>query len=57
MAQNAESEELQRQLATRLEMLDSIYGVSEVERALRRAGKGYVLAVNSTSQFNSRFRK
>jgi SRSO17 transposase len=32
---------------------DSIYGVSEVEVALRRAGKGYVLGVNSNSQFNS----
>jgi SRSO17 transposase len=32
---------------------DSIYGVSEIERALRRAGKGYVLGVNSNSQFNS----
>src|SRR4051794_25056625 len=32
---------------------DSIYGVSEVEMALRRAGKGYVLGVNSNSQFNS----
>ena len=32
---------------------DSIYGVSEVERALRGAGKGYVLGVNSNSQFNS----
>ena len=32
---------------------DSIYGVSEVERALRRAGKGYVLGVNSNSQFDS----
>src|ERR671932_379408 len=32
---------------------DSIYGVSAVERALRRAGKGYVLGVNSNSQFNS----
>ena len=32
---------------------DSIYGVSEVEMALRRAGKGYVLGVNATSQFNS----
>jgi SRSO17 transposase len=32
---------------------DSIYGVSEVVRALRRAGKGYVLGVNSNSQFNS----
>ena len=33
--------------------LHSIYGVSEVERALRRAGKGYVLGVAATSQFNS----
>src|SRR6476661_6339646 len=32
---------------------DSIYGVSEVEMTLRRAGKGYVLGVNSNSQFNS----
>jgi SRSO17 transposase len=32
---------------------DSVYGVSEVEMALRRAGKGYVLGVNSNSQFNS----
>jgi SRSO17 transposase len=32
---------------------DSIYGVSEVEMAPRRAGKGYVLDVNATSQFNS----
>ena len=32
---------------------DSIYGVSEGEMALRRAGKGYVLGVNSNSQFNS----
>src|ERR687890_485009 len=32
---------------------DSIYGVSEVETALRRAGKGYVLGVAATSQFNS----
>jgi SRSO17 transposase len=31
---------------------DSIYGVSEVEMALRRAGKG-VLGVNSNSQFSS----
>ena len=28
--------------------------MSEVERALRRAGKAYVLGVNATSQFNSR---
>jgi SRSO17 transposase len=32
---------------------DSIYGVSEIEMGLRRAGKGYVLGVNSNSQFNS----
>jgi SRSO17 transposase len=32
---------------------DSIYGVSEVEMALRRAGKAYVLGVSATSQFNS----
>ena len=32
---------------------DSIYGVSEVEMALRRAGKGYVLGVSANSQFNS----
>ena len=32
---------------------DSIYGVSEVEMTLRRAGKGYVLGVNRNSQFNS----
>src|SRR4051794_18782938 len=32
---------------------DSIYGVSEIEMALRRAGKGYVLGVAATSRFNS----
>src|SRR6478736_8171406 len=32
---------------------DSIYGVSAVEMALRRAGKGYVLGVAATSQFTS----
>jgi SRSO17 transposase len=32
---------------------DSVYGVSEVEMALRRAGKGDVLGVAATSQFNS----
>jgi SRSO17 transposase len=32
---------------------DSIYGVGEIEMALRRAGKGYVLGVNASSQFNS----
>jgi SRSO17 transposase len=32
---------------------DSVYGVGEVEMALRRAGKGYVLGVASTQQFSS----
>ncbi len=32
---------------------DSIYGVGEIETALRRAGKGYVLGVNATHHFNS----
>lgn len=32
---------------------DSIYGVGEIEMALRRAGKGYVLGVSATHQFNS----
>ena len=32
---------------------DAVYGVGEVEMALRRAGCGYVLGVNSNSQFNS----
>jgi SRSO17 transposase len=32
---------------------DSVYGVGEVEMALRRAGKGYVLGVNATHPFNS----
>jgi SRSO17 transposase len=32
---------------------DSVYGTGEVEMALRRAGKGYVLGVNATNQFNS----
>ena len=31
----------------------SVYGTGEVERALRRAGKAYVLGVAATSQFNS----
>jgi SRSO17 transposase len=30
---------------------DSVYGVSEIEMALRRAGKGYVLGVTRGSQF------
>ncbi len=32
---------------------DSVYGVGEIEMALRRAGKGYVLGVNGTHLFNS----
>jgi len=32
---------------------DSVYGVGEVEMALRRAGKGYVLGVNATHAFTS----
>ena len=36
---------------------DSIYGVGEVEMALRWAGKGHVLGVKTDSQFNSWGRK
>ena len=32
---------------------DTVYGTGAVEMALRRAGKGYVLGVAATSQFNS----
>jgi SRSO17 transposase len=32
---------------------DSVYGVGEIEMALRRAGKGYVLGVGAGSQFSS----
>jgi SRSO17 transposase len=32
---------------------DSVYGVGELEMALRRTGKGYVLGVNATQPFNS----
>ena len=32
---------------------DSVYGVGEVETALRRAGRGYVLGVTSNHQFRS----
>lgn len=31
---------------------DTVYGVGEVEMALRRAGKGYVLGANATDLFN-----
>ena len=36
---------------------DSVYGVGDVEMALRRAGKGYVLGVNSNHHFRSWQRK
>jgi len=32
---------------------DSVYGFGDIEMALRRAGRGYVLGVNSNHQFNS----
>jgi SRSO17 transposase len=32
---------------------DSVYGVGDIERALRRAGKGYVLGVNANHHFGS----
>jgi SRSO17 transposase len=32
---------------------DSVYGVGDVETVLRRAGRGYVLGVNSNHQFRS----
>ena len=32
---------------------DSVYGVGDIERELRRAGKGYVLGVNSNHWFGS----
>lgn len=32
---------------------DSVYGVGAIEQALRRAGKGYVLGVNSNHHFGS----
>ncbi len=32
---------------------DSVYGVGEIEMALRRAGKGYVLGVNASHPFNA----
>ena len=32
---------------------DSVYGVGEIEQALRRAGKGYVLGVDSAHMFHS----
>lgn len=32
---------------------DSVYGVGDIEMALKRAGKGYVLGVNATHSFRS----
>ena len=32
---------------------DTVYGVGDMEMALRRAGRGYVLGVNANSQFNA----
>ena len=32
---------------------DTVYEVGELEMALRRAGKGYVLGVTGAAQFNS----
>ena len=32
---------------------DSVYGVADIEQALRRAGKGYVLGVNANHHFGS----
>ena len=32
---------------------DSVYGAGELEAALRRAGKGYVLGVNANHWFGS----
>jgi SRSO17 transposase len=32
---------------------DTVYGVSEIEQALRQAGKGYVLGVAATAHFHS----
>ena len=32
---------------------DSVYGVGEIEKALRRAGKGYVLGVRGNHHFGS----
>lgn len=32
---------------------DTVYGVGELEMALRRAGRGYVLGVSATHQFQS----
>lgn len=48
---------IERAIAAKVEFTwvaaDSIYGVGAIETTLRKAGKGYVLGVNSTHQFNS----
>src|SRR2546423_3019859 len=48
---------IERAIATRIPFAwvaaDSVYGVGEIEAALRRAGKGYVLGVNGSHPFNS----
>ena len=36
---------------------DSVYGVGDIEQALRHAGKGYVLGVSSSHHFGSWFGK
>jgi SRSO17 transposase len=48
---------IERAIATKLPFTwvaaDSVYGVGEVETALRRAGKGYVLGVSGSHPFSS----
>lgn len=48
---------IQRALATGVPFsrvaADSVYGVGDIEMALRRMGKGYVLGVSAASSFNS----
>jgi SRSO17 transposase len=48
---------IERAIATKVPFMwvaaDSVYGVGEIETALRRAGKGYVLGVNSSHPFTS----
>jgi SRSO17 transposase len=48
---------IERAIATKVPFTwvaaDSVYGVGEIETALRRAGKGYVLGVNSSHSVNS----
>lgn len=34
-------------------MADAVYGVGDIGGALRRAGKGYVLGINSDHHFGS----